>query len=131
MARWLVDGMNVIGSRPTGWWRDKDQAVRDFIERLRAYADRTSDVSVVFDVRPADVEPGRFGRLEIGFARRRGRNAADDELVRMVADDPDPATLRVVTSDRELATRVSTLGAKVESAGAFLRRLDEMGGSET
>ena len=25
---WLVDGMNVIGSKPDGWWRDRTGAMR-------------------------------------------------------------------------------------------------------
>ena len=130
MARWLVDGMNVIGSRPTGWWRDRDQAVRDLIEKLQAFAERTGDeVAVVFDVHPRDLEPGAHGPVTVGFATRRGRNAGDDEVVRLVGQDPDPAVLRVVTSDRELAARASALGAQVESAGAFLRMMDQPKGS--
>jgi hypothetical protein len=53
-------------------------------------------------------------------ARRRGRNAADDEIVRLV-DGCDDA--RVVTSDAELVARVRALGAEVEGAGRFRRRL--------
>ena len=45
-------------------------------------------------------------------APRRGRNAADDEIVRLVA-----AGDVVVTSDAELASRVRALGARVEGAG--------------
>ncbi|MDQ4070968.1 MAG: hypothetical protein M3203_16085, partial [Actinomycetota bacterium] len=32
----LVDGANVVGSRPTGWWRDRAGAAADLIERIRA-----------------------------------------------------------------------------------------------
>jgi uncharacterized protein YaiI (UPF0178 family) len=63
----------------------------------------------------------------VRYARRRGRNAADDRIVELVAADADPASLRVITSDRELATRVIALGASTEGAGTFLRRLDGMG----
>src|SRR6266571_950443 len=31
-VRWLIDGMNVIGSRPDGWWNDPDRAVRRLME---------------------------------------------------------------------------------------------------
>ena len=31
MTRWIVDGMNVIGSRPTGWWRDRPGAMRGLV----------------------------------------------------------------------------------------------------
>jgi hypothetical protein len=32
----VIDAANVIGSRPTGWWRDRPGATRDFTERVRA-----------------------------------------------------------------------------------------------
>jgi uncharacterized protein YaiI (UPF0178 family) len=57
------------------------------------------------------------------LAPRRGRDAADDEIARLVAADDDPGSLRVVTSDAALAARVRGLGASVEGAGAFRRRL--------
>ncbi len=33
-VRWLVDGMNLIGSRPNRWWNDPDGAVRRLIDEL-------------------------------------------------------------------------------------------------
>jgi predicted RNA-binding protein with PIN domain len=123
--RWLVDGMNLIGSRPDRWWNDPDRAVRRLIGELDRYAAATGDgVTVVFDRRPADVDPGRHGAVEVAFASRRGRNAADDEIVTMVAGDPDLAGARVVTSDRRLAERVRGLGAGVEPTSRFRRRVD-------
>jgi len=125
--RWLVDGMNVIGSKPDKWWNDVDRAVHRMVDSLREFAERTGDeVTVVFDRRPRDVEPGRHGDLEVAFARFKGRNAADHEIVRMVADDPDPSGITVVTSDDRLAERVEELGAGVTPAGGFRRRLDEV-----
>lgn len=129
MARWLVDGMNVIGSRPDGWWRDPEGAVREFVRDLRAFVDGTGDdVIVVFDVHPEDLRSGREDGLEVGFATRRGRNAADDEIVRRLHDLADPASLTVVTSDSELARRAAELDAAVMGAGEFRRRLDEQAG---
>ena len=123
--RWLVDGMNLIGSRPDRWWNDPDRAVRRLIGELDRFAAATGDdVTVVFDRRPPDVEPGRHGAVRVAFASRRGRNAADDEIVTMVAGDPDPAADRVVTSDRRLAERVRDLGAGVEPSSRFRRRID-------
>ena len=125
--RWLVDGMNLIGSRPDRWWNDPDRAVRRLIGELDRYAAATGDeVTAVFDRRPPDVEPGRHGAVEVAFASRRGRNAADHEIVTMVAGDPDPGATRVVTSDRRLAERVRGLGATVEGSGRFRRRLDQV-----
>ena len=118
--------MNVIGSRPDRWWNDPDRAVRRFIDEVDRYGSKTDEeVTVVFDRRPPDVSPGRHGAATVAFASRRGRNAADHEIVRMVAEDPDPQTLTVVTSDSRLAEQVRNLGAQVRSSGSFRRRIDE------
>ena len=121
--RLLVDGMNVIGSRPTGWWRDRPGAIRDLVESLTAYASESGDqVSVVFDGKPMDVVAGP---VEVMFASRAGPDAADDEIVKRVAADPDPDGLTVITSDSRLAQRVREHGAEVAGAGGFRRELDE------
>ncbi len=60
---------------------------------------------------------------DVLLAPRRGRDAADDEIARRVAADPDPGSIRVVTSDAALAARAREHGAEVEGAGAFRRRL--------
>ena len=126
MKRWLVDGMNVIGSRPDRWWNDPDRAIRRLIDELDRYAEEThEEVTVVFDRQPRDVPPGMHGEVAVAFASRRGRNAADHEIAEMVSDDGSPATLHVVTSDRDLADRVRHRGARVASSGSFRRRLDE------
>ena len=126
VTRWLVDGMNVIGSRPDRWWNDPDEAVRRLIDTLDRYAKESGEqVTVVFDRQPRDVSSGIHGAITVAFASRRGRNAADHEIAEMVADDESPATLKVVTSDRDLADRVRQRGARVSSSGSFRRRLDE------
>ncbi len=129
-TRWLIDGMNLIGSRPDRWWNDPDRAVRRLIEELDHYGSVSGEeVTVVFDRRPADVSAGVHGAVMVGFASWKGRNAADHEIVRMVAEDPAPEAIRVVTSDRRLAERVRELGANVTSASTFRRRMDEALGS--
>ena len=126
-ARWLVDGMNLIGVRPDRWWNDPDRAVRRLIQELDRYAAATGeDVTVIFDRRPPDVQPGGHGAAVVTFASRPGRNAADDEIVRVLAADPVPSSVRVVTSDKRLAERARALGARVRSSGGFRRRLDEV-----
>ena len=123
--RWLVDGMNVIGSKPDRWWNDIDRAVHRMVESLGAFAERSGDdVTVVFDRQPRDLEPGRHGAVAVAFAQWKGRNAADHEIVRMVSEDADPPGITVVTSDDALAQRVRELGAQVSPAGAFRRGLD-------
>ena len=57
------------------------------------------------------------------FARRRGRDAADDDIAALVAAAAAPERLRVVTSDAELARRVRAHGAEVVGARELLDRL--------
>jgi len=123
--RLIVDGMNVIGSRPTGWWRDRRGAMSELTEELARHAAQTGDeVAVVLDSKPFDLADGTDG-IDVRFASARGPDAADDVIVDMVADDPEPSTLEIATSDRRLAARVRMLGAKTISAGALRRALDE------
>jgi predicted RNA-binding protein with PIN domain len=125
-ARWLIDGMNLIGSRPDRWWNDPDRAVRRLVEQLGRYASATGeDVTVVFDRQPPDLAPGAHGSLLVAFASRRGRDAADHEIIQMLAEAEAPGSFRVVTSDRGLAERARRLGAAVTSSSSFRRRLDE------
>jgi nicotinic acid mononucleotide adenylyltransferase/predicted RNA-binding protein with PIN domain len=121
--RIIVDGNNVIGSRPDGWWRDRAGASRRLVEDLRALALRTGDrIAVVLDGRPlTELPEGVHERVLVAYARRAGRDAADDRIVEEVTRDRDPATLIVVTSDRALAERVRALGARVEGATSISR----------
>ena len=129
MTRTVIDGMNVIGSRADGWWRDRDAAAWRLLRRLQEAAARSRDeLTLVLDGRPpANLAEGDHDGVEVRYARRRGRDAADDRIVELVAGDTDPASLCVVTSDRDLVDRVTVLGATTEGAGAFLRRLDRLG----
>jgi predicted RNA-binding protein with PIN domain len=122
-VHWLVDGLNVIGSRPDGWWRDRPGAMRRLLDLGSAYAQRTGDeLTIVFDGSPLrpPVEPGPG--VTAVFAPGPGPNAADAEIVRVVERLGRPT---VVTSDRDLAQRVAALGAPVEPASAFRRRLEK------
>jgi predicted RNA-binding protein with PIN domain len=113
--------MNLVGSTPDGWWKDRQGAMRRLAQELALFARKSGDeVTVVFDGRPFEVDTHR---IEVRFATRRGRNAADDEIVRIVRDDPDPAGITVVTSDRELADRARSDGARVEPSRAFLNTI--------
>jgi predicted RNA-binding protein with PIN domain len=121
--RWLVDGMNVIGSRPDRWWLDRDGAMRRLAALLERFARATGDaVTVVFDARPR--EQIEADSVEVVFAPERRRDAADDEIVRILDHVDEPEAVRVVTSDIGLATRAEARGAEVVPAGAFRHRLD-------
>src|SRR4051812_43556674 len=123
VSRWLVDGMNVVGSRPDGWWRDRDGAMRRLVAELDAFAAATGDpVAVVFDGRPRTIESSR---VDVRFAARRGADAADDDIAVVAADDADPASLRVVSSGAALAGPGTAAGATVAGAGPSRRTLDE------
>jgi predicted RNA-binding protein with PIN domain len=122
MTRWMVDASNVIGSKPDGWWRDREGAAERLLDALRAFAGDEDDVVVVLDAGPAEWA-GREGPFEVAIAPRRGRDAADDEIARRLDADDDPASIRVVTSDATLAERARARGAEVVGAGAFRRQL--------
>jgi predicted RNA-binding protein with PIN domain len=116
--------MNVIGSRPDGWWNDRDKAMRDFAAALDDYAGRTGkDITVVFDKDPGLLP--ETSRIDVVIARQRGANAADYEIEQLVEGEENPGRLRVVTSDRRLVDTVREAGAKVVSSGTFRHELDQ------
>lgn len=127
VQRIIVDGMNVIGSRPTGWWRDRDRAKRELIATLQDFADASgARVTVVLDGRPlAGLPEGAHGTVNVLYAPRRGRDAADDRIVELVEADDEPAGLVVITSDRALRERVELLGARMVGSSTFLRRVED------
>ena len=124
VGRWLVDGMNVLGVRPDGWWRDRQAAVAALVAKLGRWADsEAGEVVAVFDgAPPPGVTPGRHGGAVVDFTGP--GTTADDEITRRVATDPDPSSLTVVTSDTGLAARVRAHGVAVVGAAGFRRRLD-------
>ncbi|MGZ8666278.1 MAG: NYN domain-containing protein [Solirubrobacterales bacterium] len=121
--RWIVDGMNVIGTRPDGWWKDRHGAMVRLVDLLERFAAATgAEVTVVFERPPSP--PIRSPVVEVAHAPRPGRDSADAEIVRRLRADPDPAGIRVVTSDRALADQARFLDALVEPAEAFRREIE-------
>ncbi len=121
--RVIVDGNNVMGSRPDGWWRDRAGAARRLVAQLGDWAEAGGhDVLVFFDGAPLDdmVAPDR---VEVRFARRAGRDAADHDIAAHVAASAAPGSLCVITSDAELARRVRAHGAEVRGARSLLDEL--------
>jgi predicted RNA-binding protein with PIN domain len=122
-VRWIVDGMNVIGSRPDGWWRDRGRAMAALVERLERWAvAEGADVTVVFE-RPLS-PPIESSTITVAHAPKAAPNSADDEIIRLVQAESDPAQIRVATSDRELAERVRVAGAHVYPAEKLRNLID-------
>jgi len=104
----LVDGTNVVGSVPDGWWRDRPRAFARLARRVAALPDRP--VTVVFDGPAMARDVDGVEVVVVPYA--------DDELARRCA----PGVL-LVTSDRGLADRAVAAGAEVVGAGWLLDRL--------
>ena len=121
--RWYIDAMNVIGTRPDGWWRDRDAAMHRLVDLIERWAAAEGeDVVVVFERRP--VPPIRSTVIEVTHARRPRPNAADDEIVRRLRAEPAPSAVRIVTSDRWLAEQAGLLGAVVQGSESFRSLID-------
>src|SRR5689334_12441362 len=121
--RWLIDGMNVIGTRPDRWWKDRDAAMLRLVDQLERWAAAEGeDVVVVFERPPSP--PIRSTVIEVTHAPRPKANAADDEIVRRLRAESEPHGIVVVTSDRWLSDRASAEGASVVGSETFRSRLE-------
>jgi len=124
--RWIVDAMNVIGSRPDGWWKDRHGAMVVLVDRLERWAGASGDQVTVVLERPPKT-PIASSVVQVAHAPRAAANSADDEIVRLVQADPEPSEIRVVTSDKVLSERVREVGASVYRAEAFRDLIDPRG----
>lgn len=118
----LIDVANVIGARPTGWWRDRPGAARRFTERVRA------------TVAAGRLEPPVVLVLEGRF--RQGAPEGDADGVQVVhapgeGDDTIASVAEAhhevlaVTADRELRERLRATRAEVVGPGWLLEQLLE------
>jgi hypothetical protein len=128
----LVDAANVIGSRPTGWWRDRAGAAGAFVERIRAavVAGRvTPPVVVVLEGKArAGTPPGASDGVTVLHADANG----DDLLVDVVAGAspvPHDGAVTLVTADRALRRRAEACGADVVGPSWLLALLDSPAGT--
>jgi predicted RNA-binding protein with PIN domain len=128
---WVVDGMNLIGSRPDGWWRDRAGARRRLVSDLAALVGTEAEVTVVFDghPRPGEVDAAAAVGVTARFAPG-GPNAADDAIVELLPGLGDPGAVTVVTSDTALADSVRKAGVVVEGVKAFRARLPDAGNEQ-
>ena len=122
--RRVVDAMNVIGSRPDGWWRHRGEAIERLVARLEAWAvEEGEQVTVVLEKPPSP--PILSNEIEVAWAPRPAPNSADGEIVRRLPRWlEEESEVVLVTSDRDLADRASALGAEIEPSSRFRRRLD-------
>jgi hypothetical protein len=121
----VVDAMNVIGSRPDGWWRDRAAAIARLVGQVDRWAeDGEKRVTVMLEHEPRE-EP-RAERIEIAWASAGGRDAADHEILARLPDWLDEDEVVVVTSDRDLATKARAAGAEVAPSRPFRAELDSL-----
>lgn len=113
----VVDGANVVGSRPDGWWRDRKGAA----ERLR---DRLAGGGLPGHPGPVEivlvVEGAARGVASVpGVRVESAPGSGDDLVVELTAEHAGRPRL-VVTADRELRRRVTALGAEVAGPRTIL-----------
>ncbi len=113
--RWLVDGTNVVGSRPDGWWRDRPGAALRLVEQVRS-AGLPGPVAVVLEgAARAGAPEGEDGGVRVVHAPADG----DATLAAMCGRG-----VTLVTADRELRARAEAAGAAVVGPRWLLDRLD-------
>jgi len=119
----IIDGANVVGSRPDGWWHDRPGAAGRLHEQL-SIADLPKDevVLVLEGEAKRGVKPGQEGRIRTVHAAGSGDDAIVDEVVRQsaVGDERD---VIVVTADRMLRDRVEDAGAGAKGPKWLLDQL--------
>jgi len=117
----VVDGANVVGSKPDGWWRDRAGAAGRLHGRL-AVADTSYDVIVLVleGQAKAGVPRGRDGHLQTVHAAKDGDATivVETGAARERGDD-----VVVITADRGLAQRVEALGARIMSPSWLLDQI--------
>ena len=118
----VIDAADVIGSRPTGWWRDRPGAARRFTERVRATVNAgllDPPVNVVVEGRArAGADEAVVDGVEVVHASGDG----DDTIVAIAEVHRD---VLVVTADRELAERCRAADAEVVGPSWLLGLLVE------
>ena len=120
----FVDGNNVMGSRPDGWWRDRAEAARRLVAEIIPLAlGHGGAWTIVFDGQEPPAMPPSPECLTVIHTGHRRRDGADDRIVELVHEHPDRAASLVYTSDAKLRTRVKALGTQVMGSGTLLRQI--------
>jgi hypothetical protein len=108
----LIDAANVIGSRPTGWWRDRAGAARAFVEQVRAAVDSGRIARPVTVVLEGQAREGVESGITAGVTVVHAAGIGDDTLVQEATNASDQV-VTLVTADRALRRRAEAAGAHV------------------
>ncbi|GHJ54910.1 hypothetical protein Nm8I071_42170 [Nonomuraea sp. TT08I-71] len=110
----IVDGANVVGSRPDGWWRDRAGAAARLRDALAPLAEAGVPPELPPPVEVVLVVEGAARNVPAvpGVSVVSAPGSGDDTIVELVAAAPGRRRA-VVTADRELRARVDALGAEV------------------
>ena len=117
----VIDAANVIGSRPTGWWRDRPGAARRFTERVRATVAAGELDPPVTIVLEGEASSGADESDVDGVAVVHALGEGDDTIAAIAAAHRHEAV--VVTADRGLAERVRATDGDVVGPSWLLDRL--------
>jgi len=120
----LIDAANVVGSRPTGWWRDRAGAAQAFVEQVRVAVDSGRLAEPVTVVLEGKARQGVPGGVTGGVTVVHAAGSGDDTLID-VASNASDQVVTLVTADRELRRRAEALGVDVVGPGWLLNLLDE------
>ncbi|MEH1125144.1 hypothetical protein [Micromonospora sp. CPCC 206061] len=101
----IIDGANVVGSRPDGWWRDRAGAARRLRDSLKGLD--ADEVVLVVEGAARGLESTEAVRVVSADG------SGDDAIVDLVRDEGQGRQVVVVTADRGLRERVKSLGADV------------------
>ena len=107
----LIDAANVVGSRPTGWWRDRPGAARGLVDQVKAAVGSGRLPLPVVVVLEGKARDGVGVGTADGVTVLHAAGSGDDALIDVTADASEQVTL--VTADRGLRQRAEALGARV------------------
>jgi predicted RNA-binding protein with PIN domain len=114
----IVDGANVVGATPNGWWRDRAGAAAGLHERLLVADTPYDDVVLVLEGKAkAGVKAGRDLHLQVVHAPRDGDSAICEHTSELIEAGN---LVTVITADRLLGASVEALGARVLSPSWLL-----------
>ena len=118
----VVDGANVVGSRPDGWWRDRPGAARRLAEQLEAAPPAYDEVVLVLE---GAARRGRPAGKQRGLRTVHAARSGDDAVVAEVADRVASGDeVVVVTADRGLRARVEDAGGASLRPSWLLAQID-------